>query len=66
MGDDRTALEAVVLENEELVKLWQDAQRLQDMFLEDGVDYEMDNDEKIVDFYEKLQEIESDASGEQD
>ena len=65
MGDDRTALEAVILANEELVKLWQDAQRLQDLFLEDGMDDEMDNGEKFVDFYEKLQEIGYDAAGEQ-
>ena len=62
----RTALEAVVLANEELVKLWQDAQRLQDFFLEDNVDDEMDNGETIADFYEKLQEIGSDATWEQD
>ena len=47
------------------MNLWQDAQRLQDLFLEDGVDDEMDNGEKIADFYEKLQEIGSDAAGEQ-
>ena len=47
------------------MKLWQDAQWLQDLFLEDGVDDEMDNGENIVDFYEKVQEIGSDATGEQ-
>ena len=39
------------------MKLWQDAQRLQDLFLEDGVDDEKDNGENIIDFYDKLQEI---------
>ena len=47
------------------MKLWQDAQRLQELFLEDGVDDEMENGENIVVFYEKLQEIGSDVIGEQ-
>ena len=38
---------------------------MQDLFLEDGVDDEMNNGENIVDFYEKVQEIGSDATGEQ-
>ena len=48
------------------MKLWQDDQRLQYLFLEDGVDDEKDNGENIIDFYDKLQEIRSDAVGEQD
>lgn len=62
VGDDRTALEAVVAANEELVKLRQEAQRLQDLSLEDSVDDEMDSGEKLADVYEKLQEIGSDAA----
>ena len=42
-----------------------DAQRLQDLFMENGLDDEMGNGENIVDFYEKLQEIGPDAVGEQ-
>ena len=64
MGNDRISLEAVVYANEQLVKLWQDAQRLQDLFLEDGVDDEMDNGENIAYFYVKFLEIGSDAGGE--
>lgn len=62
VGDDRTALEAVVSANEELVKLRQEAQRLQDLSLEDGVDDEIDSGEKLAEVYEKLQEIGSDAA----
>ena len=47
------------------MKLWKNAQWLQDLFLEDGMNDEMDNNEKNADFYEKLQEIGSDAAGEQ-
>lgn len=62
VGDNRTAIEAVVSANEELVKLRQEAQRLQDLSLEDGVDDEVDSGEKLADVYEKLQEIGSDAA----
>jgi len=62
VGDDRTALAAVVSANEELVKLRQEAQRLQDLCLEDGVDDEMESGEKLAEVYEKLQEIGSDAA----
>lgn len=62
VGDDRTALAAVVSANEELVKLRQEAQRLQDLSLEDGVDDEMESGEKLAEVYEKLQEIGSDAA----
>lgn len=62
VGDDRAALEAVVSANEELVKFRQEAQRLQDLSLEDGADDETDNGEKLAEVYEKLQEIGSDAA----
>lgn len=62
VGDDRTALEAVVAANEELVKFRQEAQRLQDLSLEDGADDEIDNGEKLAEVYDKLQEIGSDAA----
>ena len=45
------------------MKLWQDAQQLQYLFLEYGLDDEMDNGENIVDSYDKLQEIVSDVVG---
>ena len=65
VGNDRTVLEAVILANEKLVKLGQDVQWLQDFFMEDGMDDEMDNGETFVDFYKKIQEIGSNTAGEQ-
>lgn len=69
VGDGRSALEAVVSANEELIKLRQEADRLQNLSLdeeEDGdkeIDPEADSvPEKLTAVYEKLQEIGSDAA----
>ncbi|XP_057795244.1 ABC transporter F family member 4-like [Salvia miltiorrhiza] len=67
VGDDRTALEAVVSANEELVKLRQEVASLQDastMATGDGEEDDEGNDlgEKLSELYEKLQLMESDAA----
>ncbi|KAG6409839.1 hypothetical protein SASPL_127881 [Salvia splendens] len=69
VGDDRTALEAVVSANEELVKLRQEVASLQDastMSTGDGDEEDDDegNDvaEKLTELYEKLQLMGSDAA----
>ncbi|XAR54625.1 Adenosinetriphosphatase [Bertholletia excelsa] len=68
IGDDKTALEAVVSANEELVKLRQEVAALQDATsaagAEDGNDdgNEDDAGEKLAELYERLQLIGSDAA----
>uniref|UniRef100_A0A0C9RI79 TSA: Wollemia nobilis Ref_Wollemi_Transcript_18747_2680 transcribed RNA sequence n=1 Tax=Wollemia nobilis TaxID=56998 RepID=A0A0C9RI79_9CONI len=62
VGDDRSALEAVVSANEELVELREQAQKLQNMPLEDGEDDDTDSGEKLAEVYERLQVIGSDAA----
>lgn len=62
VGDDRSALEAVVSANEELVELRQQVQMLQNSSLEDGADDDNDSGEKLVELYERLQVIGSDAA----
>ncbi|CAH2056896.1 unnamed protein product [Thlaspi arvense] len=68
IGDDKTALEAVVSANEELVKLRQEVAALQDATsaagAEDGNDdgNEDDAGEKLAELYERLELIGSDAA----
>lgn len=66
VGDDRSALEAVVSANEELVKLREEAAALQNSDSASGGDEEdsLDDDagEKLAEVYEKLQLIGSDAA----
>lgn len=66
VGDDRTALEAVVSANEELVKLRKEVALLQDSTLEVAGEDEDDNaleaGEKLTELYEKLQLMGSDAA----
>lgn len=67
VGDDRTALEAVVAANEELTKLREEVASLQDASMnvnEDGEDDDEGNDvgEKLSELYEKLQLMGSDAA----
>ncbi|KAL8544213.1 hypothetical protein ACS0TY_004668 [Phlomoides rotata] len=66
VGDDRTALEAVVAANEELTKLRQEVASLQDASInasEDGEDDGGDDvGEKLSELYEKLQLMGSDAA----
>lgn len=65
VGDNRTALEAVVSANEELVKLRQEVASLQDASTkEDEEDDDEGNDvgEKLSELYEKLQLMGSDAA----
>uniref|UniRef100_A0A0D6QY42 ABC transporter domain-containing protein n=1 Tax=Araucaria cunninghamii TaxID=56994 RepID=A0A0D6QY42_ARACU len=62
VGDDRSALEAVVSANEELVELREKAQKLQNMSLEEGEDDDTDSGEKLAEVYERLQVIGSDAA----
>ncbi|KAJ7967974.1 ABC transporter F family-like protein [Quillaja saponaria] len=68
VGDDKTALEAVVSANEELVKLRQEVASLQNLdSVEGGVDkddhYEEDDaGEKLAELYERLQFVGSDAA----
>ncbi|KAJ9190113.1 hypothetical protein P3X46_001344 [Hevea brasiliensis] len=67
IGDDKTALEAVVAANEELVKIRQEVASLQNLTLaagdEDGDDINgNDAGEKLPELYEKLQILGSDAA----
>lgn len=68
VGDDRSAIEAVVSANEELVKLRQEVASLQDLSsAAGGEDKDEDSDgddagEKLAELYEKLQLIGSDAA----
>lgn len=66
VGDDRSALEAVVSANEELVKLREEAAALQNSDFASGGDEEdsLDDDagEKLAEVYEKLQLMGSDAA----
>ncbi|KAJ6790643.1 ABC transporter F family member 4 [Iris pallida] len=63
VGDDRTALEAVVSANEELVRLRKEAAVLSERAEEDGRDDDDDNDgERLAEIYERLQLIGSDAA----
>ncbi|KAF8117381.1 hypothetical protein N665_0011s0098 [Sinapis alba] len=57
VGDDKTALQAVVSANEELVKLREEAEALQNS--NGGED---DTGEKLVELYERLQMLGSDAA----
>ncbi|KAL5706754.1 ABC transporter F member 4 [Ranunculus cassubicifolius] len=58
VGDDRSALEAVVSANEELLKLREEAATLQNSDAND----EDDSGEKLAEVYEKLQILGSDAA----
>ncbi|GAV61028.1 ABC_tran domain-containing protein [Cephalotus follicularis] len=68
IGDDKTALEAVVSANEELVKLRQEVASLQDISSADcheGEEDERNGDdagEKLAELYDKLQILGSDAA----
>ncbi|KAG8367110.1 hypothetical protein BUALT_Bualt16G0038500 [Buddleja alternifolia] len=64
VGDNRTALEAVVSANEELVKLRQEVASLQDASNVSNDDANDDDDvgEKLSELYEKLQLMGSDAA----
>ncbi|XP_065865844.1 ABC transporter F family member 4 [Euphorbia lathyris] len=67
VGDDKTALQAVVAANEELLKLRQEVASLQNLPLADGDgdgDDSNGNDagEKLAELYEKLQILGSDAA----
>ncbi|BAT86710.1 hypothetical protein LR48_Vigan09g276000 [Vigna angularis] len=67
VGDDKTALEAVVSANEELVKIRQEVTSLQNAAsAEESVDkdddVEDDTGEKLAELYEKLQLMGSDAA----
>ncbi|GLJ17763.1 hypothetical protein SUGI_0310080 [Cryptomeria japonica] len=62
VGDNRSALEAVVSANEELVELRRQVQALQNLSLEDGADDDNDSGEKLAELYERLQVIGSDAA----
>lgn len=66
IGDDKTALQAVVSANEELVKLREEVASLQKSSSvdgeEDGDDEDDDNGEKLAELYEKLQLMGSDAA----
>uniref|UniRef100_A0A7N0RGY2 ABC transporter domain-containing protein n=1 Tax=Kalanchoe fedtschenkoi TaxID=63787 RepID=A0A7N0RGY2_KALFE len=64
VGDDRSALEAVVSANEELVRLRQEVASLQDAASLDNNDEDADDDsgEKLAELYERLQIMGSDAA----
>ncbi|KAK6130252.1 hypothetical protein DH2020_036062 [Rehmannia glutinosa] len=68
VGDDRTALQAVVSANEELIKLRQEVEYLQDASNMSTGEQEEDDDEgndvgeKLSELYEKLQLMGSDAA----
>lgn len=66
VGDDKTALEAVVSANEELVKIRREVAALQDepsaAGVEDGNNDGDDAGEKLAELYEKLQLMGSDAA----
>ncbi|XP_042487220.1 ABC transporter F family member 4-like [Macadamia integrifolia] len=62
VGDERTALEAVVSANEELVKLRQEVAALQSGASAEEEDGDEDAGEKLADLYERLQLMGSDAA----
>nr|GMD34619.1 ABC transporter F family member 4-like [Ipomoea batatas] len=67
VGDDKTALEAVVSANEELIKTRQEAASLQDLAASVGENEDDDDDgndvgEKLAELYDKLQIMGSDAA----
>ncbi|KAJ4963893.1 hypothetical protein NE237_023832 [Protea cynaroides] len=61
VGDERTTLEAVVLANEELVKLRQEAVALQNRAFAEEEDDDEDAGEKPADLYERLQLMSSNS-----
>ncbi|KAJ8622400.1 hypothetical protein MRB53_030929 [Persea americana] len=61
VGDDKTALEAVVSANEELVRLRQEAASINNKG-DDGDDEDDDAGEKLAELYEQLQLMGSDAA----
>ncbi|XP_043720216.1 ABC transporter F family member 4 [Telopea speciosissima] len=62
VGDERTALEAVVSANEELVKLRQEVAALQNGASAEEEDDDGDAGEKLADLYDRLQLMGSDAA----
>ncbi|XP_004492011.1 ABC transporter F family member 4 [Cicer arietinum] len=67
VGDDKTALEAVVSANLELVKVRQEVAALQNVATDEGVDDNNNNEEedageKLAELYEQLQLMGSDAA----
>ncbi|CAM6103659.1 unnamed protein product [Calypogeia fissa] len=70
VGDEKTALNAVVSANEELMKLRDEAAKLQELTLKDeeeaggkGDDPEgLDDSDKLTEVYDKLQAMDSDAA----
>ncbi|XP_031504315.1 ABC transporter F family member 4 [Nymphaea colorata] len=64
VGDEKSALQAVVSANEELIKLREEALRLQNLSLDGGEhdDDSRDSSEKLAEVYDKLQVIGSDAA----
>ncbi|KAE9446784.1 hypothetical protein RHGRI_032120 [Rhododendron griersonianum] len=69
VGDDKTALDAVVSANEELIRLRKEVASLQDESSADGVEDENDDSngdddagEKLAELYEQLQIMGSDAA----
>ncbi|KAL3619388.1 ABC transporter F member 4 [Castilleja foliolosa] len=62
VGDDRTALEAVVSANEELIKLRKEVESLQEAGPTEENDDDDDVGEKLSELYEKLQLMGSDAA----
>nr|GMD31487.1 ABC transporter F family member 4-like [Ipomoea batatas] len=67
VGDDKTALEAVVSANEELIKTRQEVASLQDLAVSVGENEDDDDDgndvgEKLAELYDKLQIMGSDAA----
>jgi ATP-binding cassette subfamily F protein 1 len=66
VGDDRSALEAVISANEELINLRKEAEALQDSSIAASDDVDdadgLDTAEKLAEVYEKLQLMGSDAA----
>ncbi|GAB4828252.1 ABC transporter F member 4 [Ancistrocladus abbreviatus] len=62
VGDDRTALQAVVSANEELVKLREEVASLQDSSSAGDENGDDDSGEKLAELYERLQLLGSDAA----
>ncbi|KAI4303107.1 hypothetical protein MLD38_038776 [Melastoma candidum] len=62
IGDDKSALQAVVSANEELVKLRQEVADLQNSASGDGDDDEDGAGERLAELYERLQILGSDAA----
>ncbi|CAI9111325.1 OLC1v1011527C1 [Oldenlandia corymbosa var. corymbosa] len=62
VADDRTALEAVVSANEELVQLRQEVASLQNTSSSSADDLDDDAGEKLAELYEKLELLGSDAA----